>query len=145
MGADDHEAVHDSARAVGSLAERNHWFSHRANDCTVRPIGVSRQTCTGTLSAIVEGVDLWTVLGAETDNTAFSLVGRNDFVASNPPLPYRLLDGDAVRWLTKVETIENIVRGATKPGLTVTRVSTRVRLGTGEAIKSELLSWTDLA
>jgi hypothetical protein len=44
MGADDHEAVHDSARAVGSLAERNHWFSHRANDCTVRPIGVSRQT-----------------------------------------------------------------------------------------------------
>jgi hypothetical protein len=56
---------------------------------------------TGTLPASVEGVDLWIVVGEETDNKAFSLIGRNDFGASNPPLPYRLLDGNAVRWLTK--------------------------------------------
>jgi hypothetical protein len=80
------------------------------------------------------------VVGEETDNTAFSLIGRNDFGASNPPLPYRLLDGNAVRWLTKkMDTIGGIARAARTSGLTVTGVRARVRLGTGEAIESEVL------
>lgn len=99
---------------------------------------------TGTLPASVEGVDLWVVVGEETDNMSFSLIGRNDFGASNPPLPYRLLDGDAVRWLTTVDTIGGIVRAARTSRLTVTGVRARVRLGTGESIESELLRWTDL-
>lgn len=99
---------------------------------------------TGTVPASVEAVDLWLVIGHETDNTRFGLMGRNDFAASNPQLPYRLLDGDAVRWLTKIETIEEQVKTAQSNGLTVTGVRARVRLGTGETIESTLMPWVDL-
>jgi hypothetical protein len=98
----------------------------------------------GALPASVEGVDLWVVIGEEADNTVFSLVGRNDFGSSNPPLPYRLLDGDAVRWFTKVETTSAMVAAARAQDLTVTGIRARVHLGSGEVINSGLLAWVDL-
>jgi hypothetical protein len=99
---------------------------------------------TGTVPASVEGVDLWLVIGDEADNTRFGLMGRNDFGATNPRLPYRLLDGDAVQWLTKIKTIEEQVKTAQSSGLTVTGLRARVRLGTGETVESEFLPWVDL-
>ena len=99
---------------------------------------------TGTLPVSVEGVDLWAILGDQPGSAAFTLMGRNDFGATNPQLPYRLPDGEAVRWLTKLETISGIVRAARATGVTVTGVRARVRLGTGEAIESRLMTWVDL-
>ncbi|MEU4395245.1 hypothetical protein [Kribbella sp. NPDC023855] len=100
---------------------------------------------TGTVPASVEGVELLEVIGDEADHTTFGLMGRNDFGASNPQLPYRLLDGDAVRWLTKIETIEAQVKMAESNGLTVTGVRARVRLGTGETVESAFMPWVDLS
>lgn len=101
---------------------------------------------TGTLAVSVEGVDLWVVIGeVEENSSAFTLMGRNDFGASNPRLPYRLEDGDAVRWLTKMETVEGIVQGARAVGLTVLGVRAVARLGTGEKVESNLMVWLDLA
>lgn len=101
---------------------------------------------TGTMPVSVEGVDLWVVIGeAEENSSAFTLMGRNDFGASNPRLPYRLEDGAAVRWLTKMETIRGIVQGARAAGFTVLGVRAVARLGTGEEVKSDLMVWVDLA
>ena len=100
---------------------------------------------TGTLAASVEGVDLWVVLGELENSSGFTLMGRNDFGASNPRLPYRLEDGNAVRWLTKMETITDIVKAARAAGFTVLGVRAAVRLGTGEKVESDLLEWVDLA
>jgi hypothetical protein len=99
---------------------------------------------TGTLAASVEGVDLWVVLGELENSLGFTLMGRNDFGASNPLLPYRLEDGNAVRWLTKMETIVGIVEAAREQGLTVLGIRASVRLGSGEKIESDLLEWLDL-
>lgn len=98
---------------------------------------------TGNLPASIESVDLWLTTGEGSDNTAFSLVGRNDFGASNPLLPHRLLDGDAVRWYTRVQTISDMATAARNEGLTVTGVRARVHLGSGEAIESALIAWVD--
>lgn len=99
----------------------------------------------GTLPVSIEGVDLWVVIGeAEEDSSAFTLMGRNDFGPSNPRLPYRLEDGDAVRWLTKLETITGIVQGARAVGLTVLGIRAVARLGTGEKVESDLMVWVDL-
>jgi hypothetical protein len=98
----------------------------------------------GTLPVSVEGVNLWVVLDEQDDDMAFTLAGRNDFGTSNPALPYRLLDGDAVQWLTKVETIEMIVQTARDKGLDVVGIRAQVQLGTGERIQSELVPWHDL-
>lgn len=72
-------------------------------------------------------------------------MGRNDFGASNPRLPYRLEDGNAVTWLTKMETITDIVTAARAAGFTVLEVRAAVRLGRGEKVESDLLEWVDLA
>jgi len=98
----------------------------------------------GTLAASIEGIDLWVVLGELENSSGFTLMGRNDFGASNPRLPYRLEDGNAVRWLSKMETITDIVKAARAAGLTVLGVRAAVRLGTGEKIESDLLEWVDL-
>lgn len=100
---------------------------------------------TGTLAASVEGIDLWVVLGQLENSSGFTLMGRNDFGASNPRLPYRLEDGNAVRWLTKKETIAEIVKAARAAGFTVLGIRAAVRLGTGEKVESDLLEWVDLA
>ncbi|WP_134765098.1 hypothetical protein [Nocardioides sp. 1609] len=100
---------------------------------------------TGTLAASVEGIDLRVVLGELENSSGFTLMGRNDFGASNPRLPYRLEDGNAVRWLTKMETITDIVKAARAAGFTVLGIRAAVRLGTGEKVESDLLEWVDLA
>ncbi|MCM3662388.1 hypothetical protein M3148_15515 [Georgenia satyanarayanai] len=101
---------------------------------------------TGTLPVSVEGVDLWVVIGeVEKDGSAFTLMGRNDFGHSNPRLPHRLEDGDAVRWLTKLETVGGIMQVARAAGFTVLGVRAVARLGTGEKVESDLMVWVDLA
>lgn len=100
---------------------------------------------TGTLAASVESIDLWVVLGQLENSSGFTLMGRNDFAASNPRLPYRLEDGNAVRWLTKMETIADIVKAARAAGFTVLGIRAAVRLGTGEKVESDLLEWIDFA
>ena len=100
---------------------------------------------TGILAASVEGIDLWVVLGQLENSSGFTLMGRNDFAALNPRLPYRLEGGNAVRWLTKMETIVDIVKAARAANFTVLGIRAAVRLGTGEKIESDLLEWVDFA
>ncbi len=71
-------------------------------------------------------------------------MGRNDFGPSNPRLPHRLEDGDAVRWLTKLETMSDIVQSARSQGLNVLGIRARVQLSTGEVVESARLAWRDL-
>lgn len=99
---------------------------------------------TGTLAVSLEGIDLWVVLGDPANSSAFTLMGRNDFGPSNPRLPYRLEDGEAVRWLTKMETIRGIVATARAAGQIVVGVRAVARLGTGEKVESDLMEWLDL-
>jgi hypothetical protein len=68
-----------------------------------------------------------------------TLLGRNDFGASNPPLPYRLADGEAVQWLTSMETIRSI--GVTAHPLVVESLRAEVRLATGEVVSSDAAAW----
>jgi hypothetical protein len=130
--------------SIGDLTDLRTLLEINENLLTHPRVLVANIRNMGALPASVEGVDLWVVIGEEADNTVFSLVGRNDFGSSNPPLPYRLLDGDAVRWFTKVETTSAMVAAARAQDLTVTGIRARVHLGSGEVINSGLLAWVDL-
>lgn len=130
--------------SIGDLTDLRTLLEINENLLTNPRVLVANIRNTGALPASVEGVDLWLVIGEEADNTVFSLVGRNDFGSSNPPLPQRLRDGDAVRWFTKVETMSAIVAAARTQDLTVTGIRARVNLGSGEVINSALLAWIDL-
>lgn len=101
---------------------------------------------TGTLSVSVEAVDLHVVIGEAEENVAtFTLMGRNDFGDLNPRLPHRLADGDAMRWLTQMETISGCVRDTRAAGMSVLGIRADIRLATGEKIQSELMAWVDMA
>lgn len=125
--------------AMGQILELNPHVNEQPK------VLIANARNTGTLPVSVEGVDLWVVIGdSEHDSSAFTLMGRNDFGASNPRLPYRLEDGDAVRWLTRMETVRGIVEVARAAGLTVLGVRAVARLGTGERVESGLMVWMDL-
>jgi hypothetical protein len=100
---------------------------------------------TGSLAVSIAAVDLWLVLGAPENPAHFTLMGRNDFPIQNPRLSHRLEDGDAVSWLTKIETITDMVNRATTAGLDVVGIRARVRLATGEKVESQLITWVDLS
>lgn len=70
-------------------------------------------------------------------------MGRNDFPIQNPGLSHRLEDGDAVSWLTKMETIIDMVARAKAVGLDVVGIRANVRLATGEKVKSQLMTWVE--
>ncbi|MGC4939327.1 hypothetical protein [Kribbella sp. DT2] len=98
---------------------------------------------TGTLAVSIATVDLWLVLGDPERPAHFTLMGRNDFPIQNPVLSHRLQDGDAVSWLTKMETIIDMVAGAKAAGLDVVGIRARVRLATGEEVESQLMTWVE--
>lgn len=132
-------AAMDTMVSMGAILDVNRHMrvQSRVLIATIRNIG--------TLAASVESVDLWVVLGQLENSSRFTLMGRNDFAALNPRLPYRLEDGEAVRWLTKMETIAKIVKTARAAGLVVLGIRAAARLGTGENVESDLIEWVDLA
>lgn len=132
--------------AIGDLAAMKQILGLNPHLNSQPKVLVANIRNTGTLAVSVEAVDLWVVIAdADGGSFPFSLMGRNDFGSSNPPLPYRLEDGDAVRWLTKLETIAGLVQAARANGFGVLGVRAAVRLGTGETVESELMDWVDLA
>jgi hypothetical protein len=98
---------------------------------------------TGTLAVSIAAVDLWVVLGDPEQPAHFTLMGRNDFPLQNPGLSHRLEDGDAASWLTKMETIIDMVAGAKAADLDVVGIRARVRLATGEEAESQLMTWVE--
>lgn len=68
-----------------------------------------------------------------------TLLGRNDFGASNPPLPHRLPDAEAVQWLTSMDTVRSL--GQNAHPLVVESLRVEVRLATGETISSDPVPW----
>jgi hypothetical protein len=82
----------------------------------------------------------WRFAGEGVDHPPeMALLGRNDFGASNPPLPYRLADGQGVQWLTSMDTIRSI--GHEAHPLVVEALRAEVRLATGEVISSDSAAW----
>lgn len=98
---------------------------------------------TGTLAVSIAAIDLWLVLGDPQKPAHFTLMGRNDFPVQNPQLSHRLADGDAMSWLTKMETIIEMVSSAKAAGLDVAGVRAKARLATGEEVESELMTWVE--
>lgn len=70
---------------------------------------------------------------------AVALLGRNDFPWLNPDLPKRLLAGESMHWLTRLNSIAWIVQRA--ENATFTSLYGRVHLGSGEAVESARLPW----
>lgn len=82
----------------------------------------------------------WTFAADGVDHPPeMTLLGRNDFGASNPPLPFRLVDGEAVQWLTSMDTVRSI--GDKAHPLVVETLRAEVRLATGEVISSDSAPW----
>jgi hypothetical protein len=112
---------------------------------TMPRVIVSNIRNTGTLPVGVEAVDLYfgvaTNHGSSEGEGSLTLMGRNDFGRSNPALPYRVKDGDAVRWLTRMETVQNVVETATLSGSSISSLWVRVRLATGETVDSVKVPW----
>ena len=106
---------------------------------------VSNIRNTGALPVGVEAVELHFGIpvthGSSEGEASLTLMGRNDFGLSNPALPYRLKDGDAVRWLTKMETVRETVKTAASSGSRVRSLWVRVRLATGETVDSIKVPW----
>lgn len=99
---------------------------------------------TGNVTVSVQQIDFLIEVTDGTDTHISRLTGRNDFGPSNPQLPYRLADGDAVQWYTKLETFSVIaltLRDTSGGQLTVTNVRAQVRLATGEEIVSSPSRW----
>jgi hypothetical protein len=98
---------------------------------------------TGMLAVSVAAVDLWLVLGDPENPAQFTLMGRNDFPIQNPRLSHRLEDGDAVSWLTQMETITDMAGRAKAAGVEVVGIRASVRLATGEKVESQLMTWVE--
>lgn len=93
----------------------------------------------GSAPVSIEGIDFMFVIAVESSDERFetALMGRNDFGPSNPQLPYRLADGDAVRWLMKFSSVDMIgEQVAQHTGQVVSAIFAEVELGTGEKVRS---------
>lgn len=97
----------------------------------------------GNVDVSVASIDVHFVIDVpESPGSAdFSLLGRNDFGASNPPLPYRLRDGESVQWFTKLETATMIIKTIEAQSRSVSALRARVRLGSGEDVLSDDVPW----
>lgn len=95
----------------------------------------------GSTAVSVSSISIyWTFAAEGVDHPPeMTLLGRNDFGASNPPLPYRLADGEAVQWLTSMDTVRSI--GDTAHPLVVESLRAEIRLATGEVISSDPAPW----
>jgi hypothetical protein len=92
---------------------------------------------TGSARAVIQSVDL-----TLTDRAGllYPLMGRNDFPAQNPPLPYPVEEGFSVQWFADVSITRSIGNGI--PG-GLSGMKARVRLATGESFESEARAWPD--
>jgi hypothetical protein len=90
----------------------------------------------GTAAVSIEAIDFYFAVADEDPARQMeaAFLGRNDFGGSNPQLPYRLLDGDAVRWLMKMETVEMVT--ARTGALRFVGFRAQTRLGSGETVSS---------
>lgn len=105
---------------------------------------------TGGLPIVVEAVDLHfalTVTAGQTEPGDMVLMGRNDIAVMNPVLPHRLPLGAAMHWYLSEETIATLPDGIQYAGAdaVIHHVFARVRLGTGETVDSDHVSWADVA
>ncbi|SKB02739.1 hypothetical protein SAMN06295879_3574 [Agreia bicolorata] len=117
---------------------------HNPHMADLTHVMVSNIRNVGSQPVGIEAVDLYFGLQAHDGSegeASFTLLGRNDFGASNPLLPCRLQDGAAVRWLTKMETVRYVAKTATENGSNVLDLRSRVRLSTGEVIDSIKVPW----
>ena len=68
--------------------------------------------------------------------------------ADTTPRPWvanrRLLDGDPLRWMTKMETMTGIVAAMGQHGVPVIGICAQVRLGSGEVVESPIMRLIDL-
>jgi len=97
---------------------------------------------TGTLPVTVEAVDFegslkTTIVEEEAKG---SLLGRNDLPKINPRLPTRLEDSASVQWF---QTIESMHFFEPDESIKLTKVRGVVRLGTGERLETDWVSWPD--
>jgi hypothetical protein len=69
-----------------------------------------------------------------------ALKGRNDYLGINPELPARLLDGEALTWLTSVGTIHLLWRGLRQGAQVPHALHGEVGLATGEVVRTARLS-----
>jgi len=91
----------------------------------------------------IEGIDLWFMYPLEgCQDARASLMGRNDYPGSNPPMPYRLKSGAALRWFTSKSTVALVSSGV--EGQTPSAMFASVRLSTGEVVESPPVPWDDV-
>lgn len=101
---------------------------------------------TGTLDVTIAAVSLIQVLeGPELEVSAaeFTLLGRNDYPFQQK-LPHRLPTGDALDWLTKSETLAICEAAAAAQGRQFSALYAKIRLASGEEIKSQLVPWSEI-
>lgn len=122
--------------ALGQILDLN---PHLAGS---RQVVVADVRNTGTLPVTINSIDFLGSLKAEDvdEESEVGLMGRNDFGASNPPLPYRLLDSASVPWFANLSSIQMF---DAEPTLTLTKVRAVVQLGSGERIYSPWVEWPD--
>lgn len=100
---------------------------------------------TGNVDVSVAAIDVHYVVEApeSVGNADFVLLGRNDFGASNPQLPYRLPDGEAVQWFMKLETVHPVIAAIESQSRAMTALWAKVQLASGEEIASDTIAWPD--
>lgn len=101
----------------------------------------------GTADVAIAAIDVHYVVAVpESPGDAdFVLLGRNDFGASNPKLPFRLRDGESVQWFMKLETVHMVMAAIAATSRAMSGLLARIHLATGEIMDSDTLTWpTDI-
>ena len=98
---------------------------------------------TGNVDVSIAAVDVHYVIEEpkSAGNADFVLLGRNDFGAFNPSLPYRLRDGEAVQWLMKLETVYPVIAAIESQSRTMSALRAKVRIASGEDAASDTVPW----
>jgi hypothetical protein len=97
---------------------------------------------TGTLAVTLDAIDFDFSLKVKhaVEEIETSLLGRNDYPASNPVLPFRVEDGASVQWYMKLSTVQLMNQ---ENAFALGGIRSVVRLGSGERIESSWASWPD--
>lgn len=115
-------------------------LEHNPSMATLERVVLADIRNVGGIDAVIDAVDFSLFVRADRVEglAEASFLGRNDFPGSNPPLPYRLQDGASVQWYMKVSSV--LIANETA-GLDLVELSANVRLGSGERISSERVTW----
>ena len=92
---------------------------------------------TGDLPVVVHGISIFCRIDNDP-NVESKLMGRDDYVGSNPRLPARVDAGDSKTWLTALATFSMMYRGIAASGHAITHFRFDVDLGTGDVLRSEV-------